>query len=94
LRLANIDFDTSKEIRAAEYSLTDETYAQWLDELKERKFNLTTADQRENILQFYSDLSAPFETKKQPEKWQKVLATLDELRSITPVPAANTHPAN
>jgi len=33
LRLANSDFDTSKETKAAEYSLTDETYAKLLGKL-------------------------------------------------------------
>ena len=94
LRLANIDFDTGKDTSPAEYALSDNAYAQWLDELKERKFNLTTADQRANILNFYSDLSVPFETKKHPDQWRKVLAILDQLKSITPLPDATTHAAN
>src|SRR6202047_2491412 len=66
LKLANADFDTGKETKAAEYSLTDETYAKLLGQLAQRKFDLTSLDLRENILNFYSDLSLPLETKKDP----------------------------
>jgi hypothetical protein len=87
LELANCDFDTGKETKAAEYSLTDETYAKLLGQLAERKFDLTSPDLRNNILQFYSDLSAPIETKKDNDRWQSVLTSLDQLRSVTPIPA-------
>jgi hypothetical protein len=80
LELANCDFDTGKETKAAEYSLTDDTYAKLLDQLAERKFDLTSADLRDNILNFYSDLSLPLETKKDNVRWQSVLASLDRLR--------------
>src|ERR1700756_3907779 len=39
LVLANCDFDTGKGTEAAEYSLTDETYAKLLGQLSERKFD-------------------------------------------------------
>jgi len=39
LVLVNSDLDTGKETKAAEYSLTDETYAKLLDELAQRKFD-------------------------------------------------------
>jgi hypothetical protein len=84
LDLANSDFDTGKETVAAEYSLTDYTYAKLLGQLAERKFDLTSEDLRENILTFYSDLTLPLETKKDNGRWQSVLASLDQLKSVTP----------
>src|SRR6202140_3195688 len=87
LDLANCDFDTGKVTAAAEYSLTDTTYAKLLGQLTDRKFDLTTTDWRDNILQFYSDLSAEIETKKDKDRWQSVLTSLDQLKSVTPVPA-------
>jgi hypothetical protein len=90
LVLANDDLDTGNETKAAEYSLTDETYAQLLAQLSERKFDRTSPELRENILQFYSDLSAPIETKKDPARWHTVLTELDQLKSIAPAPT----PAN
>jgi hypothetical protein len=84
LDLANSDFDTGKETLAAEYSLTDETYAKLLGQLAARKFDLTSADLRENVLKFYSDPSLPLEPKKGSVQWQSVLASLDQLKSVTP----------
>jgi zinc dependent phospholipase C len=86
LNLTNSDFDTGKETEAAEYSLTDDTYAKLLGQLAARKFDLTSADLRNNILNFYSDLSLPLETKKDSARWQNVLSSLDQLRLITPTP--------
>jgi len=84
LDLPNSDFDTGKPTKAAEYSLTDETYAKLLGQLAASKFDLTSSDLRENILSFYSDLSLPLETKKDNVRWQSVLASLDQLKSATP----------
>jgi len=93
LKLANSDFDTGKETKAAEYSLTDESYAKLLSELAKRKFDLTSPDLRENILAFYSDLSAPLETKKDSTRWQSVLTDLDQLKLIAPAPIVASAPA-
>jgi hypothetical protein len=93
LELANCDFDTGKETKAAEYSLTDETYAKLLDQLTERKFDLTSAALRTNILEFYSDLSLPLETKKDSARWQSVLSSLDQLKLVSPTPVLAAAPA-
>jgi Zinc dependent phospholipase C len=93
LQLANIDFDSGKESRAAEYSLTDETYATLLGQLAKRKFDLTSPGLRDNILSFYADLSVPIETKKDNVRWQSVLAFLDQLRLDTPTPRISASPA-
>lgn len=93
LELANCDFDTGKETKAAEYSLTDDTYAKLLGQLAARKFDLTSADLRDNILNFYSDLSLPLETKKDASRWQSVLASLDQLKLVTPTPVLAASPA-
>ncbi len=84
LVLPNCDFDTGQPTKAAEYSLTDDAYAKLLGRLSERKFDRTSPELRENILQFYSDLSAPIETKNDGSRWQSVLASLDQLKLMTP----------
>ena len=94
LTLANIDFDSGKETKAAEYSLTDESYAKLLGQLAGRKFDLTSPDLRENILNFYSDLSRPLETKKDSTRWQSTLTALDQLKLIAPAPILAASPAN
>jgi hypothetical protein len=86
LELANCDFDSGKVTLAAEYSLTDETYAMLLGQLAGKKFARTSPELRDNILNFYSDLSLPLETKKDTGRWQSVLTALDELKLITPAP--------
>jgi len=93
LQLPNVDFDTGQETKAAEYSLTDDTYAKLLSRLSEHKFNGVTPDLRDNILRFYSDLSAPISTKKDKVKWQNVLTELDQLKAVTP-PSAPPSPAS
>jgi hypothetical protein len=93
LILANADFDTGKETKAAEYSLTDETYAKLLGQLTERKFDRTSPELRENILSFYSDLSLPLESKKDSTRWQAVLSSLDQLKVVPPTPTLAASPA-
>jgi hypothetical protein len=93
LQLTNSDFDTGKETKAAEYSLTDETYAKLLGQLTGRKFDLTSPELRENILNFYADLSLPLETKKDATRWQAVLSSLDQLRVATSTPILAASPA-
>jgi hypothetical protein len=84
LLLPNCDFDSGKPTKAAEYSLTDDTYARLLAQLSERKFDLASPDLRDNIREFYSDLSVPIETKKNQGRWQGVLAALDKLKAVAP----------
>jgi len=93
LQLENRDFDTGKVTRAAEYPLTDDTYAQLLAQLAARKFDRTTADLRDNVLQFYSDLSAPIEMKKDAARWQAVLTSIDQLKLVNPAPTVAAIPA-
>jgi len=92
LELANCDFDSGKQTVAAEYSLTDETYAKLLGQLAERKFALTSPALRDNILNFYSDLSLPLETKKNSVRWQSVLSSLEQLKLVTPTPILAASP--
>jgi hypothetical protein len=86
LVLPNYDLDSGALTRPTEYSLTDETYATLLAELAANHFKQVSPQLRDNILQFYSDLSMPYETKKDAARWQGVLADLGQLRSAAPVP--------
>src|SRR6202140_2070214 len=86
LVLPNCDLDSGKVTQAAEYSLSDGTYAKLLAQLSERRFDLTSPELRDNILQFYSDPSAAIATKKDQVRWQNVLTSLDQLRSVVPAP--------
>ena len=77
---------TAKLPKQAEYTLADETYANLLAKLATQKFDGASPQLRDNILDFYSDLSLPIETRKDPARWQGVLTDLGELRAIGPLP--------
>jgi hypothetical protein len=93
LVLPNRDFDSGNPTKAAEYSLTDDTYAKLLGQLSERKFAGTSPELRANVLAFYSDLSLPIATKKDQNDWKNVLNELEQLKSMTPIPVAAASPA-
>ncbi len=93
LELPNFDLDTGNATKAAEYTMTDDTYASLLAQLSARKFDRTSPELRGNILNFYSDLSAPIDTKKDPAHWQSVLTSLDQLRLVNPAPVVAASPA-
>ncbi len=88
--LPNCDLDSGNLTSAGEYSLTDETYAQLLTQLSQRKFALATPELRTNLLRFYSDPAAPIETKKNPSRWQGVLAAVEQLKSAPPPEVAGS----
>jgi len=93
LLLPNCDLDSGNPTKAAEYSLTDATYAKLLSQLSSQKFDITSPELRENILQFYADVSLQIATKKDGVRWQAVLAELDQLKSVAPVPTLADNPA-
>jgi hypothetical protein len=86
LVLPNCDLDSGQPTKAAEYTLTDNAYAKLLAQLSKRKFDLTSPELRDNILQFYSDSSATIETKKDSVRWRGVLTSLDELGAAVLMP--------
>jgi len=93
LVLPNCDLDSGNPAKAAEYSLTDETYAKLLGRLSAQNFDQTSTQLRANILEFYADPSLPIETKKDPARWQAVLTEVSQLKAATPSPASPANPA-
>jgi hypothetical protein len=91
LNLDNRDCDTGRSTVAGEYELADRTYADLLDRLSARHFDLLTPELKNNILSFYIDPDAPSDTKKSPGRWQRSLQELDALKlaATVPVPAAD-----
>ena len=89
LVLPNYDLDSGNPTKEGEYSLTDTTYAKLLGQLAKSKFDHTTPELRDNVLQFYSDVPASIQTKDDKVvRSTSVLALLDQLRAATPVPVA------
>lgn len=93
LILPNCDLDSGKPTKAAEYSLADNSYAKLLAQLSERKFDRTSPELRNNILQFYSGPSTLIETKKDHRNWRDILTELEQLKLVTPVAAVASSPA-
>jgi hypothetical protein len=92
LVLANDDLDSGNETKAAEYSLADDTYAKLLTRLSGQQFGHTSPALRANILDFYSDLSLPIETKKDQGHWRGVMTSLEQLKLVTPAPVVAEGP--
>ena len=74
-------------------ALAGDTYAKLLGQLSSRKFDGTTPGLRDNILQFYSDLSVSIGTKKDQDHWKNVLTELDQLKSMNPISTSAPSPA-
>ena len=86
--LPNSDLDSGEATKAAEYSLTDDTYAMLLTRLSDGHFDKTSPALRANILDFYSDLSASIGTNKDQGHWHGVLMSLDQLKLMPSLPGA------
>ncbi len=86
--LPNRDLDSGNLTKEGEYSLTDETYAKLLGQLAKSRFDHTTPELRDNILQFYPDVPASIEREDNKVRPRSVLALLDQLRAATPIPVA------
>lgn len=87
LQLSNRNIDTGRPTRAGDYKLADKAYAELVDELSDDNFQNVSQDLRLHILEFYSDLGAPIETRKDKSDWQKLVSALDRLKRSQARPA-------
>jgi hypothetical protein len=86
LVLPDCDLDSGNPTKIAEYSLTDATYSKLLGQLAKSKFEHTTPELRDNVLQFYSDASASMLTNDDKVASASTLGLLDQLRAAILVP--------
>ncbi len=84
LQLENKDFDTGRETKAGEYSLTDESYADLLGKLADHHFAQVSPELKANILDFYRDPKPPAFAAKSPRRWTQTLANLAQLQTLQP----------
>ena len=94
LVLPNCDLDDGTRTAAGEYSLTDDTYADPLAKLAAHNFDQTSAQLRNNILEFYAGPPLPAEIEKDAARKQAVLADLSLLKAATPAPVVADKPVN
>lgn len=88
LELPNRDYDTGNPTVAGEYTLADKTYAKLLQKLAEKDFAQVPPPLKYNILEYYSDLSRPLETKKHKHQWQETLRDLELLKAYNATEAS------
>lgn len=88
--LPNTDCDTGRETGAAEYSLADKTYQRLLSDLSKNSFAQMSPSLRANVLSFYSDLNAPFHTKKNSKSWNDTEQELQRLKTEAGSPTEPT----
>jgi hypothetical protein len=79
LQLPNDNLDTGTATEAADYRLTDETYAKLLQKTSGKPVSDAL---RQDLLSYYADLEKPFATKKDSKAWQDVIKQLDALKSM------------
>jgi hypothetical protein len=53
-----------------------------MNKLEKRHYQNVSADLRRNILTFYQDLRAPFDTKRHRKKWKDTVQKINELKQI------------
>jgi hypothetical protein len=80
--LQNINLDVGPPVRAGEYRLSDEAYASLLLLLAGKDFEKVPPALKQDILTFYSDLSAPIATKQDEKRWKRTLHALEELQGM------------
>ena len=88
--LPDVNFDTGRPSEAAQYKLTDDSYAYLMGKLADRQFDMLTADLRDDIQAFYSNPQASFATKRHKNDWAKLQEQLQQLRQAQPVVNSTT----
>ncbi len=84
LQIENRNFDTGRPVRAGDYPLVDQTYAELVHRLAavQAKGTAPPPAMSSHLKAFYADVTAPFETKKHKGDWAKLLRELEQLRNV------------
>jgi hypothetical protein len=85
--LLNDNFDLGETSGPGKYQLNDDTYAKLLDKLAEQNFAGVSTELRVRLLEFYSDLNAPYATKRDAKAWTRVQTELEQLKKDASRPA-------
>jgi hypothetical protein len=92
LRLEDRNYDVGVVTAPGTYRLDDDIHAYWLDKLASKNFNTVTAQIANELLSYYSDLSAPINTKKNTKEWSRTVAQLNSLKNARMSLAAQVAP--
>jgi len=80
----NTDFDTGKPSRQGEYALADETYAELLHRLADKKFASVSTPLRRNIVAFYAGAPERSMSRKVRRHLDEIRRDLAELKASMP----------
>jgi hypothetical protein len=80
LNLPNTNFDTGRAARAGDYTLADETHAEWLETLSKDGFAGATPVMRRTLATFYQGAAPPdLRDKKSRKAWTRLQAAVAAL---------------
>lgn len=93
LAIPDDNMDTGSFTGPGQYPLADETYAELVDRLAKDHFKTISPELRAAVLSYYSNLNAPFYTKRDKKEWKRVVAEIGELKqtSAAPIPPTSSH---
>ncbi len=86
LAVENDNFDTGSVTGPGEYPLADSTYADLVNRLDKIHFAQISPQLRDVILSYYSNLDAPYGTKKNKKKWATLVQQIELLKGMSPSP--------
>jgi hypothetical protein len=86
LVLPNDNFDLGEASAPGKYRKNDQAHADLLAALAKQNFAGVTPEVRDELLGFYSHSDAPYYTERKPEKWAKLQAQLEQLKTLVPQP--------
>jgi hypothetical protein len=84
-QVPNDNFDTGTETPAGQYSMSDDVRAELMEALAKQDFAGMSPELRADLLNFYSNPSAPYATKRKPKEWAKLQQDLQHLKASAPV---------
>jgi hypothetical protein len=82
--IKNDNFDIGSVTGPGDYPLADKTYADLVTKLGQNHFAQVSPELRTILLSYFSDLNAPFATKKNKQQWDTLAKEIEELRAVPP----------
>jgi hypothetical protein len=86
----NRDLDTGAKVRPGYYPLTDQTHAELVAKLTRTPQQPIPYSLKREILDYYSDPTAPISTKNNPQRWALLQ---DQLKILAAMPTSEDPPA-
>lgn len=85
LHLSDIDFDTGRRTVIGEYALADQTYADWVIYLADKKFKYLTPELKQHLVTYFKDERHMINDKHYPIHKDELAKALDSLRQAPTV---------